>query len=137
MREDSTFEKLEELNDRVVGAKKGTTNEDFAINQLKAREVFHYDNATQGIIGLLNREIDAFVEDEAEADLAVGKYIGRVRMMEIAIPAEEYGFVFQMDNTKAKEAADKVITEKRRTGELQALFLRYNTRYKAVESNGI
>ena len=137
VREDATFEKLEELNDRVVGAKKGTTNEDFAINQLRAREVFHYDNATQGIIGLLNREIDAFVEDEAEADLAAGKYIGRVRMMEIAIPAEEYGFVFQMDNTNAKEAADKVITEKRRTGELQALFLRYNTRYKAVESNGI
>jgi polar amino acid transport system substrate-binding protein len=137
VREDATFEKLEELNDRVVGAKRGTTNEDFAINQLKAREVFHYDNATQGIIGLLNREIDAFVEDEAEADLAAGKYIGRIKMMEVAIPAEEYGFAFQNDNAEAKAAADKVISEKRANGELQALFLHYNTLYKAFDSNGI
>ena len=58
-------------------------------------------------------------------------------MMNVAIPAEEYGFVFQKDNTAAKTAADKVIEEKRASGELQALFRRYNTRYKAIESNGL
>ena len=137
VREDSTFEKLEELNDRVIGAQKGTTNEDFAINQIKAREVFHYDNATQGIVGLLNREIEAFIEDEAEADLAAGKYVGRVRMMDVVIPAEAYGFVFQNGDTEVKAAADKVITEKRTSGELQALFHRYNTRYKAIDTNGL
>ena len=135
--EDSKFEKLEDLNDRFVGAKKGTTNEDFAVNQIHAREVFHYDNATQGIIGLLNREIDAFVDDESEADLAAGKYIGRIRMMDIAIPAEEYGFAFRNGNTEVKAAADKVIAEKRANGELQAMFRRYNTRFRAVETNGL
>ncbi len=58
-------------------------------------------------------------------------------MLNIAIPAEQYGFVFQSGNAEAKAAADKVIDEKRANGELQALFRRYNTRYKAVESNGI
>ena len=137
VREDATFEKIEELNGRFIGAKKGTTNADFASNQLQAKEVFHYDSATQGIIGLLNHEIDAFIEDEAEADLAVGKYIGRVKMMDIAIPAEEYGFVFRIGDDEAKAAADKVITDKRTHGELQALFHRYNTRYKAIETNGL
>ena len=131
------FEKLEELDGKFVGAKKGTTNEDFAVNNLHAKETFHYDNATQGIIGLLNHEIDAFVEDEAEADLAAGRYVGRIKMMDVSIPAEEYGFVFQNGNTEAKAAADKVIEEKRANGELQALFRRYNARYKAIESNGL
>ena len=135
--EESKFEKIEDLNDRFVGAKKGTTNEDFAVNKLHAREVFHYDNATQGIIGLLNREIDAFVDDEGEADLAASKYIGRIRMMNVAIPAEEYGFAFRNGNSEAKAAADKVIAEKRANGDLQAMFRRYNTRFRAVETNGL
>ena len=135
--DDATFEKLEDLLGKVIGAQKGTTNEDFAVNQLHARETYHYDTATLGILGLLNHEIDAYVDDEGEADLAAGKYIGRVKMLNIAIPAEQYGFVFQSGNAEAKAAADKVIDEKRANGELQALFRRYNTRYKAVESNGI
>ena len=36
-----------------------------------------------------------------------------------------------------KAAADKVIEAKRESGELQAIFRRNNTRYKAIESNGI
>jgi hypothetical protein len=36
-----------------------------------------------------------------------------------------------------KAVADKIIEEKRANGELQALFRSYNTRYKAIESNGI
>ncbi len=137
VREDAQFDKLEDLDGKFVGAKKGTTNDNFAVNSLHAKEVFHYDNATQGIIALLNHEIDAFVEDEAEADLAVGKYIGRIKMMDISLPAEEYAFVFQNGNSEAKAAADKVITGKRSSGELQSLFHRYNTRYKSVETNGL
>lgn len=137
VREDATYETPEELLGKFIGAKKGTTNEDFAVNQLQAKEMFHYDNATQGIIGLINHEIDAYVDDENEADLAAGKYIGRVKMLNIAIPAESYGFAFHNDNAEAKAAADKIIEEKRENGELQALFRRYNTRYKAIESNGI
>ena len=135
--EDATYENLDDLIGKFIGAKKGTTNEDFAVNQLQAKEMFHYDNATQGIIGLINHEIDAYVDDENEADLAAGKYIGRVKMLNIAIPAESYGFAFQRDNTEAKAAADKIIEAKRENGEMQALFRRYNTRYKAIESNGI
>ena len=135
--EDATYENLDDLIGKFIGAKKGTTNEDFAVNQLQAKEMFHYDNATQGIIGLLNHEIDAFVDDESEADLAAGKYIGKIRMMNVAIPAEEYGFAFKIGNDELKAAADKVIAEKRANGELQAMFRRYNTRYKAIESNGL
>lgn len=137
VREDATIEKLEDLNGKLVGAKKGTTNEDFAVNQLLAKETLHYDNAVQGIMGLLNNEIDAFVEDEAEAELAAGKYIGKIRMMNVAIPAEEYGFAFQKGNTEVKEAADKVISAKRASGELQLLFRQYNTRYKEIDGYGL
>ena len=77
------------------------------------------------------------IDDEGEADLAAGKYIGQVKMLNIAIPAEEYGFAFHLGDTEAKAAADKVIAEKRSNGDLQAMFRKYNTRYKAIEANGI
>ena len=137
VQEESPFETLEDLNGKNIGAKKGTTHEAFAVNQLHARKTYHYDSATAGIIGLLNREIDAFIDDEGEADLAAGKYIGRIRMMDVAVPAEEYGYICRNGNSEAKNAADKVIEEKRANGELQALFRQFNTRYKAIESNGI
>ena len=134
---DNIQKTLSELDGKVVGAEKGTTNEESAVNKLRAKKTIHYDNAAEGILGLLNNEIDAYVDDENEADLAAGKYIGRGKMLNIAIPAESYGFAFQRDNTEAKAAADKIIEAKRENGEMQALFRRYNTRYKAIESNGI
>ena len=137
VKEDSTFEELEDLLGKVIGAKKGTTNEDFAAEQLHAREIYHYDNATQGVIGLLNNEIDALIDDEGQADLAAGKYIGKVKMLNIAIPAEQYAFPFKIGNDEVKAAADKVIEKKRANGELQALFRRYNTRYIESNSDGI
>ena len=137
VRDDADYETLEDLIGKVIGAERGTTNEDFAVDQLNARETHHYESATQGIIGLLNNEIDAFVDDEGEADLAAGKYLGRIRMLNVAIPAEEYGFVFRNGNTEAKNAADRIIAEKRANGELQALFRKYNTLYKGNDSNGI
>ena len=137
VKDDATFDELEDLLGKVVGAKRGSTNEAFAANQLNAREIYHYDNATQGIIGLLNNEIDVYVDDEEEADLAAGKYIGKVKMLNIALPAEQYAFPFKIGNDEVKAAANKVIEEKRANGEIQALFHRYNTRYKAVETNGL
>ena len=58
-------------------------------------------------------------------------------MLNIAIPTEEYGFVFRQGNSEAKAAADKVIAAKRANGDLQAIFRKYNTGYKAIEANGI
>jgi len=137
VREDAMFEKVEDLAHKTIGAKKGTTNEDFAVTKLHARATQHFDNATEAIIALIDREIDAYIDDEGEADLAAGKYIGRVKMLNEAIPAEEYGFAFRNGNSEAKAAADKVIAEKRANGDLQAMFRRYNNRYKAIEANGI
>ncbi len=137
VREDAMFEKVEDLAHKTIGAKKGTTNEDFAVTKLHAKTTQHFDNATEGIIALIDREIDAFIDDESEADLAAGKYIGQVKMLNIAIPAEEYGFAFNLNNSEAKAAADKVIAAKRANGELQALFRKYNTRYKTIEANGL
>ena len=125
------------MANKRIGAKKGTTNEKFAIDQLQAKEIVHYDSATAGIFGVLNDEIEAFIDDESEADLAAGKYIGRIRMLNVAIPAEEYGFVFRHGNSEAKNAADKVIATKRANGDLQALFRKYISIYKAVDTNGI
>ena len=135
--DNATFERIEDLTGKVIGATKGTTNEDFAINTLHASKVLDYDNALEGIVGLLKNEIDAYIDDEGEADLSAGKYIGRIKMLNIAIPAEEYGFAFQNDNSEAKAAADKVIAEKRANGQLQALFRKYNSLYKSIETNGL
>ena len=137
VREDAMFEKIEDLAHKTIGAKKGTTNEDFAVTKLHAKSTQHFDNATEAIIALIDREIDAYIDDEGEADLAAGKYIGRVKMLNVAIPAEEYGFAFRHGDTEAKAAADKVIAAKRANGDLQAMFRRNNNRYKAIEANGI
>lgn len=137
VRDDAAFETLEDLAGKAVGAQKGTTNEDFAIEQIHAKETFLYNNGTEGVIGLLNNEIDAYVEDEEGADLVAGKYIGRVKMMDVALPAEEYGFAFRNGNTEAKAAADKIINEKRSSGDLQTLFRKYNSLYKEIDTNGI
>ena len=132
----SEINELEDLEHKVVGAEKGTTNEDYAVNELHSKTI-HYDNATEGIIGLLNHEIDAYIDDETEADLVVGKYIDRIEMLNVSIPAEEYGFVFRHGNTEAKNAADKVIAAKRANGDLQALFRKYISIYKTIDANGI
>ena len=137
VREDAMFEKVEDLAHKTIGSKKGTTNEDFAVTKLHARSTQHFDNATEAIIALIDREIDAYIDDEGEADLAAGKYIGRVKMLNAAIPAEEYGFAFHLSNAEAKAAADKVIAAKRANGDLQAMFRKYNNRYKSIEANGL
>lgn len=137
VREDSPMEDLADLNGKNIGAEKGTTNEEFAVEMLHAKKTFHYDNATEGIMGLLKNEIDAYVDDESEADLAAGKYVGRIRTLQVSIPAEEYGFAFRIGNSELKAAADKVIDAKRRNGDLQALFRKYISIYKTIDLNGI
>ena len=137
VREDAMYEEVEDLAHKTIGAKKGTTNEDFAVTKLHAKSTRDFDNATEAIIALINHDIDAYIDDESEADLAAGKYIGKVKMLNIAIPAEEYGFAFRHGNSEAKAAADKVIAEKRANGDLQAMFRKYNNRFKAIEANGM
>ena len=135
--EDSPYKTIRQLNGKSVGAKKGTTNEEYAATMLQAGKLYHYDNPNQGVMGLINHEVDAYVDDEGEAELIAGKYAGKIRMLDIVIPAEEYGYAFQLDDFKTKEAADKVIDAKRRSGNLPALFRKYNAIYMTLDINGI
>ncbi len=137
VREGSNLSRVSELDGKVVGAEKGTTNEEYAVNKLRAKKTIHYDNAAEGILGLLNNEIDAYVDDESEAEFALEKHKGKIKMMQIAIRAEEYGFAFRLGNTEAKAAADRVIEAKRRNGDLQALFRKYTSIYKTIGLDGI
>ena len=109
----------------------------YAVNKLRAKKVMHYDNAAAGIMGLLNNEIDAYIDDESEAEFAMEKHKGQIRMMQVSIRAEEYGFAFRLGNSEAKAAADQVIEAKRRNGDLQALFRKYNSIYKTLDLNNI
>ena len=137
VREDSPYETIRHLNGKKIGAKKGTTNEEYAATMLRAGKLYHYDNPNQGVMGLLNQEVDAYVDDEGEAELIAGKYAGRIRMLDIVIPAEEYGFAFQPDDVETKAAADRVIDAKRRNGDLPALFRKYNSIYMTLDLNFI
>jgi glutamine transport system substrate-binding protein len=137
VREDSKLSRISDLNGKVIGAKKGTTNEEYAVNKLHAKKTVHCDNADEGIMGLLRNEIDAYVEDENEAELAMEKHKGEIKMMQVAIRAEEYGFAFRLGNTEAKAAADRVIEAKRRNGDLQALFRKYTSIYKTLGLDGL
>ena len=137
LREDSKLSGIPDLEGKVVGAKKGTTNEGYAVNRLRAKKTVHYDNAEEGIRGLLDNEIDAYVEDENEAEFAMEKHKGQIKMMQVSIRAEEYGFAFRLGNTEAKAAADRVIEAKRRNGDLQALFRKYTSIYKTMGLDGI
>ena len=58
-------------------------------------------------------------------------------MLDVAIPAEDYGFAFRNGDTTAKAAADKVISAKRENGEIPALFFKYNLMYKQVQTSGL
>ena len=135
--EDSPIDDLSAVDGKVIGAKKGSTHETYAKEKLHAKETKHFDSATEGSVLLLDHEIDALVDDEGEADLAAGKFIGRVRMLDAAIPAEEYGFAFRNGDTATKAAADKIITAKRENGELASLFFKYNLMYKQVQTSGL
>jgi polar amino acid transport system substrate-binding protein len=137
VKEDSTMDDLADLDGKRIGAEKGTTNEEFVADKLHASKIYHYDNATEGIMGILKNEIDAYIDDEGEAELAAGKYVGRIKILDVSIPAEEYGFVFRHGNSEAKNAADKVIAAKRANGDLQALFRKYISIYKTIDLNGI
>ena len=137
VKEGSKLSRISDLDGKVVGAEKGTTNEEYAVNKLHAKKTVHYDNAEEGIRGLLNNEIDAYVDDESEVEFAMEKHKGQVKMMQVAIRAEEYGFAFRLGNTEAKAAADRVIEAKRRNGDLQALFRKYTSIYKTLGLDGI
>ena len=137
VREVSKLNRISELDGKVVGAEKGTTNEEYAVNKLRAKKTVHYDNAAEGIRGLLNNEIDAYIDDESEAEFAMEKHKGKIKMMQVSIRAEEYGFAFRLGNTEAKAAADRVIEAKRRNGDLQALFRKYASIYNTLDLNDI
>ncbi|MBR3506303.1 MAG: amino acid ABC transporter substrate-binding protein [Lentisphaeria bacterium] len=134
---DAAYAKLDDLKGKVIGAKKGTKSEDFAVDELQAEKTVHFDNAMQGILGLLDHKIDAYVDDDGEADLASEKIASldgrKVKMLDITIPLEEYGFAFQINNTLAKAAADKVIDTKRLRGEINALFRKYTSIYMTLD----
>jgi len=135
--EDAPYERLSDFEGKTIGATSGSTHEEYAKNELHAGTVKHFDSATHGIIMLLNHEIDALVDDEGEADLAASKYIGQVKMLNIAIPADQYGFAIRNGDQATKAAVDKVIEEKRSTGEIPALIFKYNLLYKQIQTNGI
>ena len=133
----SPYATLDDLKGKVIGAKKGTKSEDFSVGTLQAEKTVHFDNAMQGILGLLDHKIDAYVDDDGEADLASDKIASidgrRVKMLDISIPLEEYGFAFQLDNTEAKAAADNVIETKRLRGEINALSRMYMSIYMTLD----
>lgn len=132
---DSPYDTIKSLSGKKIGAKKGTTNEEFAGNMLQAGKVYHYDNPNQAVMGLISHEIDAYVDDEGEAELIAGKNAGKVKMLDMVIPAEEYGYAFQLGDAETKAAADKVIDAKRRSDELPALFRKYNAIYMTLDIN--
>ena len=134
---DSAYATFQDLKGKVIGAKKGTRSEDFSVDELQAEKTVHFDNAMQGILGLLDHKIDAYVDDDGEADLASEKITGidgrKVKMLDISIPLEEYGFAFHINNTEAKAAADRVIETKRLRGEINALYRKYTSIYMTLD----
>ena len=85
--------------------------------------------------GWYSRElVDFFVK---YCEVCFKRYKGKVKMMQVVIRAEEYGFAFRLGNTEAKAAADRVIEAKRRNGDLQALFRKYTSIYKTIGLDGI
>ena len=136
---DAAYAKPEDLDGKVIGAKKGTKSEDFAVDGLHAEKTVHYDNAMQGILGLLNHEIEAYVEDGGEADLATDKIADldgrRVKMLDVSFPLEEYGFAFHIDSRDLKAAVDKVIDRKRFRGEIKVLLRKYTSIYMTLDLN--
>lgn len=134
---DSTYATLDDLKGKVIGAKKGTRSEEFALDELQAEKTVHFDNAMQGILGVLEHKVDAYVDDDGEADLASDKIVSldgrQVRKLDVSIPLEEYGFAFQLNNTEGKAAADKVIDTKRHRGEINALSRKYTSIYMTLD----
>lgn len=132
VKEGSRLSRISDLEGKVIGAEKGTTNEEYAVDKLHAKKTVHYDNAEEGIRALRNNEIDAYVDDESVIEFAMDKHKGQVKIMQVVIRPEEYGFAFRLGNAEAKAAADKVIEAKRRNGDLQALFRKYTSIYKTI-----
>jgi polar amino acid transport system substrate-binding protein len=134
---DAPYTAVEDLKGKIVGAKKGTKSEDYAVDEIHAKKTIHFDNAMQGILNLLDHKIDAYIDDDGEADLAAEKISNidgrRVKTLDVSIPLEEYGFAFHIDNADAKAAADKVIDTKRHRGEINALFRKYKSIYMTLD----
>ena len=126
-----------DLKGKVIGAKKGTKSEDYAVAELQAEKTIHFDNAMQGIMDLLDHRIDAYIDDSGEADLAsdkIARIDGRkVKMLDFSTPLEEYGFAFRRDNFDLKTAADRVIETKRHRGEINALLRKYISIYMTLD----
>jgi len=132
VRDDATFEKLDDLKGKRIGARIGTIHVAFVSDELDTFPCL-FDDDKPGFGSLLNKEIDAYVLDETQADLAADKY-NEIRPLGISLPQANYAFAFQKGDDKAKAVADKIIKEKRGNGELEKLFGKYNTLCKEIRA---
>lgn len=120
------IEFAKDLKDKKVGAEKGTTSEETAVEHAGDENVVRYDDSNILVKDLREGKIQAVMADEGFADAAVLKY-GDIDKVDLSFDDEFYAIGLKKGNTVLLNAINDVFRDLKQSGELTALLEKYKT----------
>lgn len=119
--EDATFDSVDELSGRTIGAQLGTTGETYADDETDAEEVRTYDLVDDAFQALQAGQIEAVIVDfpvAAAAELA-GE---QIQVAEVIPTGEQYGFAFAKDTPELVEAVNGALAAVKEDGTYTEIY---------------
>lgn len=114
-KDETTIKTVDDLKDKVLGAKIGTSGADIAEQMKqdgKLKEVKLYDNNPESYIDLENGNIDAFINDKPVTEYYIKtKGEGKVKLLGDVLQGEQYGIAI----TKSKPELHKELNDALKT----------------------
>lgn len=121
---DSTIATKDDLKEKTIGVQKGTTGETFC--EEKGYKFQSYDNGADACVALTSGKIDAVVIDNFPAKQHVQESNGAIKLLDEALTAETYAIAIKKENKELVELVNEVLKELKDSGELAAMFAKYN-----------
>lgn len=111
------YSDLEALAGKKIGVQKATTGADYAAAHAKKSTIVDYDDASEMIKALENKETDGVVQDFPINSYLSQKSSGlKVAKTFTDVAREQYGFVMPMSSTKLKDAVNSSLVVIKKNG---------------------
>lgn len=124
VRTDSNIASEADLEGKVVGVIKGTTNQEFAEKTPGVKQVKLFDSKPVMFDELEGGKLDAVIVDTPFAQYNV-KATGKTRIARVLTTGDEYGIAVRKGNTKLLDKINEALDELRRDGTYDRLYKKY------------
>ena len=124
VRTDSEISDETDLEGKVVGAIKGTTNQQLAEKAKGVREVLLFDSKPVMFDELVEGKLDAVVVDTPFAQYNA-KTTGKTRIARVLTTGDRYGIAVRKGNRELLDRINEALDELRRDGTYDRLYEKY------------